>query len=147
MLPRNRIGRKSKVLIWSHCNQPADFPLLQSWTIPQARLCAGNQYFEKFSFNPWHKTSPLLPYQKHKKYKQFIVLKHWNMLFGKAIPTTMILCVPKGGFFTQVSGIGGKIQAQAEWFFWRTQRQVCRVLVFHCRYGLSVRFNYLLHLK
>lgn len=98
MLPRNGIGRKSKGLIWSRCNQAADFPLLQSWIVSQASSCAGNQYFQKFWFNPWHKNTPLSPCQKHKKYRQFILLKHRNLLLGKAIPTTMILCMPKVGF-------------------------------------------------
>lgn len=41
---------------------------------------------------------PLYCLVKNIKKKQFILLKHRNMLLGKAIPTTMILCMPKVGF-------------------------------------------------
>lgn len=43
-------GKEARV-----CNPVTKFPLLQSWIISHARLCTGNQYFEKFSFNLSHK--------------------------------------------------------------------------------------------
>lgn len=65
--------------------------------LKQGRMLVTNT-LEKFSFNPWHINTLPLPCQKHKINKQFILIEHWNILLGKAIPTTMIVCMPKVGF-------------------------------------------------
>lgn len=65
-----------------------------------------------------------------------------NILLGKAIPCPHA----KGWLFAQVSGLGGKIQAQAEWFFFRELESKCGEgpPVFHCRWHLCDRLYYLL---
>lgn len=134
MLWGNRRGRKSKSLIWSHCNPAAKFPLLQSWIISRARLCASNQYFEKFSFNLRHKKSFWHLVKNVENPRQFILFKHWNTLLGKAIPTTMTAHKPKAGFSLKSVVLAVKSKPKLSDFFQGTQKQVWGPPIFHCRW-------------